>query len=80
MEEFDNALHELLARHTPTVADCARNLIGLLLDIRPDFSVKVASGWGTVNFSHPNAGFVCAVFPGAEHVSLIFQQGKLLDS
>jgi len=54
--------------------------VGLLRDIRPEFSTKVARGWGTVNFSHPKAGFVCAVFPGAEHVSLIFQQGKLLDS
>ena len=80
MPDFDLAVDDLLARRPPAQGRLARELIALLRDLRPDFSTKVATGWGTVNFSHSEAGFVCSVFPSDGHVSLIFQQGKLLDS
>ena len=40
---------------------------------------RVAFGWNTVNFHHAS-GFICAVYPATDHVSLIFQDGKQLDS
>ncbi len=73
-------LAELLGRVPPEVAKLARRLLDLLAEIRPDLTPAIRSGWGTVNFRHPRAGFVCSVFPAADHVSLIFEHGRLLDS
>ena len=80
MPQFDADIDSLLARFEPPVAALAREMIAMLRDVRPDFSARVAFGWGTINFRHPRAGFVCAVFAARDHVSLIFQDGKLLDS
>ena len=51
-------------------------------ETRPDLIPKVQRGWGSVNFRHPAAGFVCAVFPQARegNVILVFEHGRLLDS
>jgi hypothetical protein len=40
----------------------------------------VKLGWNTVNFHHPQAGFVIAVYPSGDHVSVIFRHGRLLSS
>jgi hypothetical protein len=41
---------------------------------------RVRTGWGTVNFKHPVAGFVVAVYPSTDHVAVIYQYGRLLSS
>jgi hypothetical protein len=79
MAQFDRDLDDLLSRRDGDVAGFARRLVATVASIRPDFAMKVATGWGTVNFRHGKAGFVCAVYPGRDHVSLIFQDGRLLD-
>lgn len=80
MPQFDDDIDSLLARFEPPIAALTRELIGAVQQIRPDFAAKVRFGWGTVNFTHAGAGFVCAVYPSRDHASLIFQQGRLLDS
>ena len=77
---FDAELAGLLARSTPTVATLARELVAMIRQIRPDFAARVRTGWGSVNFRHARAGFVCAVFPQAETVQLVFEHGRLLSS
>jgi hypothetical protein len=79
MAQFDRDLDDLLSRRDGEIAGLARRLVATVADIRPDFTAKVATGWGTVNFRHGKAGFICAVYPSQDHVSLIFQDGKLLD-
>lgn len=76
---FERDLADLLSRRAPAIAALARALVATVRDIRPDFAAKVAKGWGTVNFRHDKAGFICAVYPSAGHVSLIFQDGRLLE-
>ena len=51
-----------------------------LLTLRPDLDAKARFGWGSVNYRHPRAGFVCAIFPMEDHVSLVFEHGRLLSS
>ena len=51
-----------------------------LLNLRPDLEAKARLGWGSVNYRHPVAGFVCAIFPMENHVSLAFEHGRQLNS
>ena len=78
----DADLAPLLDRFDPAIAALARDLIAILTQIGPDLAPKVRLGWGSVNFRHPKAGFVCAVFPQARegNVILVFEHGRLLSS
>jgi len=73
-------LDTLLGRRSPDVAILAREVIDWLAGQYPEMTSKVKLGWGTVNFRHPRAGFVVAVYPSGDHVSVIYQQGRLLSS
>lgn len=67
----------ILGRH-PAVAQLAADIVALVERTAPSLEPKAQQGWGTVNFRHQQAGFVCAVYPARDHVSLIFQQGREL--
>lgn len=73
-------LDTLLARFPAPVADLTRLVTAWLVAERPDMTAQVRLGWGTVNFHHPRAGFVLAVYPRKDHVSVLFQRGRLLSS
>src|SRR6185503_13571382 len=77
MSSSDADIETLIARRAPEVRALARDLVRLVQAMRPDFRTRVAFGWNTVNFHHAS-GFICAVYPGSDHVSLIFQDGRLL--
>ncbi len=77
---FDDDLDALLSRYDAPTAKFTRKLVATVLRIRPDFSPKVAFGWSTINFRHPKAGFVSAIYLTHGRVSLVFQDGRLLDS
>jgi hypothetical protein len=38
----------------------------------------VRTGWHSINYRDPDAGFVCALFPMADHVQLVFERGAAL--
>lgn len=42
-------------------------------------SGSVKMGWKSINFRHPVAGHVCAVFPHPDRVSIYFEHGRLLE-
>ena len=65
MTDFADAFDGLLARFDPAVDALARQLVAMLTEVRPDLTGKVRTGWGSVNFRHPEAGYVCAVLPQA---------------
>jgi hypothetical protein len=62
------------------IGEMANRLALTLLSLRPDLDAKARLGWGSVNYRHPRAGFVCAIFPMEDHVSLVFEHGRLLSS
>lgn len=70
----------LLARIEPGVVDLTRQVAETVASLAPDMEGRTRIGWGSVNFKHPKAGFVCAVFPMADHVSLVFEHGRQLSS
>jgi hypothetical protein len=74
----DRELDALLADHPEAVAGVALRLREVLLTGRPDLAERVRPGWHSVNFHDPSAGFVCAIFPLADRVQLVFERGALL--
>jgi len=76
----DAEIEGFLAGCAPPIGATAGLLIATLRRLRPDLVPQVRLGWGSVNFRHPGAGFVCAVFPMADHVSLVFEHGRQLDN
>jgi hypothetical protein len=78
---FSDDLELMLKPYAPAEAALFRKLVAMVLDIRPDYSPKVSMAWQTVNFHHPKAKFVNAIY-GARggRVLLVFQDGRLLDS
>ncbi|MFP5369347.1 MAG: DUF1801 domain-containing protein [Actinomycetes bacterium] len=74
----DGGLGLLLADHPDAVVRTALRLRAVLLDGRPELAERVRPGWHSINFHHPTAGFVCALFPLADRVDLVFERGALL--
>ncbi len=72
------AVEELLAAHPDDVAAAARRLREVILEAHPQLTERVRLGWHSVNYADPAAGFVCAVFPLADHVQLVFERGAQL--
>ena len=79
---IESEIEALLDRHEAAVAGLARRLVATIRELRPDFAVAVRTGWGSVNFRHARAGFVCAVFPQTRerNVLLVFEHGRQLSS
>jgi hypothetical protein len=68
----------LLSDHPDPVAGLARRLRAVLLDGRSDLVEHVRTGWHSLNYHDPAAGFVCALFPLTDRVQLVFERGTLL--
>lgn len=77
---LEEEIETFLDGFRPPIAEMAGRLIAALHELRPDLVPQVRLGWGSVNFRHRKAGFVCAVFPMADHVSLVFEHGRQLSN
>lgn len=73
-------LRPILRAYPEPIAELTRQAAVALIALRPDLEAKVRLGWGSVNYRHPAAGFVCALFPLEDHVSLVFEHGRQLTS
>ncbi len=74
----DPDVDDLLNEHPDAVAVTARRVCAVLLDAHPQLAERVRRGWHSINYRDPAAGFVCAVFPGADRVQLVFEHGARL--
>jgi len=74
----DAAVDALLREHTEAVAATAGRLREVVLGAHPQLDERVRTGWHSINYRDPAAGFVCAVFPGADRVQLVFEHGARL--
>jgi hypothetical protein len=52
---------------------------GVLLDTEPDLRERLYPGWRGVGFHHPEADYVCAIYPAAERPLLLFEHGTALE-
>lgn len=73
-------LDTLLGRQAPEIARLTEALLAFMTRIAPDLTPAVRLGWGSINFRHARAGFVCAIFPYPDRVSLIFEHGRQLSN
>ena len=76
---FEDNVDSLLSRYDPPIEALAREMLALVRELRPEFTAKVAFGWATINFSYARK-FISAIYMRYDHVSLVFQDGRLLDS
>jgi hypothetical protein len=44
----------------------------------PDLAERLYRGWRGIGFRHPEAGYVCAIYPRSEWVVLLFEHGASL--
>lgn len=77
---IDAEITALLAGFSEPIRALALELVSFIQDAEPDFEAKARFGWLSVNFRHPRAGFVCAVFPYVDRVCLVFEHGRQLDN
>ena len=74
----DPAVDGLLDEHTDAVVATVQRLRSVVLDAHPQFVERLRLGWHSINYRDPVAGFVCAIFPAADRVDLVFEHGALL--
>ena len=71
-------VQHLLADHPPAVATATLHLRDLLRTAHPELQERVRTGWHSINYRHPHAGFVCALFPRDTGVTLVLERGAQL--
>lgn len=71
-------IDDLLAEHTPEVAELTLAVRAAIRSQHPELSERVYPGWHGIGFHHPKAGYACALFPGVDAVRLGFEHGHLL--
>jgi len=74
----DDEVDRLLADLPDEVARAVHRLRTVLRSGMPDLSEAVRTGWRSINYRDPAAGFVCALFPQADRVQLVFEHGARL--
>lgn len=74
----DPEVDGLLADHRADVAAVARKVRAAVLSAQPQLVERVRRGWHSMNYRDPVAGFVCAIFPMADVVQLVFERGAEL--
>jgi hypothetical protein len=74
----ETEVEALLADHPDDVARAARRVRAVLREGHTGLVEKVRVGWHSINYHDPAAGFVCALFPTADRVQLVFERGASL--
>jgi hypothetical protein len=74
----DDEVERLLADCPDEIAEVTRRLRKVLRDGHPQLAEAVRTGWRSINYRDPQAGFVCALFPQHDGVQLVFEHGARL--
>ncbi len=74
----DDEVDRLLADAADEVARTTRRLREVIREGQPDMAEAVRTGWRSINYRDPAAGFVCALFPQRDRVQLVFEHGARL--
>jgi hypothetical protein len=74
-------VHDFLRASHPDLADLALWVRQAVLAGEPDLTERVYLGWAGIGFRHPDAGYVCAIYPREQEqeVRLLFEHGARLD-
>jgi hypothetical protein len=67
---------DVLADHDPAIVALANRARELISETLPEETAEVAyPGWHAIGYRHPEAGYVCGVFPHPDGVKIGFEQG-----
>jgi hypothetical protein len=64
-----------LREEHPQVAELAAWVRTCVLGADPDLTERVYRGWRGIGYRHPDAGYVCAIFPRSDRDELLFEHG-----
>jgi hypothetical protein len=73
------ATRDFLAERHPEALELALWLRAAVLAAEPDLTERVYRGWDGIGFHHPDAGYVCAIYPRGSEVHLLFEHGARLE-
>jgi hypothetical protein len=71
-------VQDFLVESHPGLADLALWVREAVLAGEPDLTERVYRGWDGIGFRHPDAGYVCAIYPREQEVRLLFEHGVRL--
>ena len=75
----DDTVAFLRERH-PDALELALWVRELVHAAEPDLAERVYRGWDGIGFRHPDAGYLCAIYPQPDGtVRLLFEHGTRLD-
>jgi hypothetical protein len=74
-------VYDFLMESHPGLADLALWVREAVLASEPDLTERVYRGWDGIGFRHPDAGFVCAIYPREQDqdIHLLFEHGVRLE-
>jgi hypothetical protein len=77
--DYPDDVQAILAEHRERVVETVDALRELVLDTLPADTREVAyRGWHGIGYRHPDAGYVCGIFPLADTARLLFEKGVQL--
>ncbi len=79
MDAVPPPVDRFLADRHPEARELALWLRDLVLEAEPDLAERVYPGWDGIGYRHPDAGYVCGIFPRDDGVRLLFEHGARLD-
>ncbi|NKX53108.1 DUF1801 domain-containing protein [Arthrobacter mobilis] len=68
----------ILTGHTPEIVDLANQLRGLVRAAAAELAETAYPVWHAIGYRHPAAGYVCGIFPYADHLKVYFEHGRFL--
>lgn len=78
MAQSTTTTEDILRGHTPDVQATTERLRAIILDAAPELTEKAYAGWHGIGYTHPQAGYVCAIFLHEHNVKLGFEHGASL--
>ena len=74
-------VYDFLMGSHPGLAELALWVREVVLASEPDLTERVYPGWDGIGFRHPDAGYVCAIYPREQEqeVRLLFEHGARLE-
>jgi len=74
----DLSVHPLTRDLPPEILSVFAELRSIIRLTIPDATEKVNLGWRSLNYSHPDVGYFCGLFPFPDRVDVAFEFGVLL--
>lgn len=72
------SVETILRDHSPDVQEIVAQLRAIIREVVPNASEAAHPIWHSINFTHPESGYFCGIFPRQKQATLVFEFGILL--